>query len=97
MGRTKQEYDIEYRLTNVDKICEAKKTYREQNRDKTLEYGKTYREQNKETLQTKQNETHVCEICLAAYTHKNKAKHLKTAKHIQLSSASSSSTSDSTE
>ncbi len=64
-GRTQQEYDIKYRLNNIDKI----------------------RDRN--------NKQYVCRICKSNFTHSNKSRHIKTAKHISASSSSSSSSSSS--
>ena len=47
LGRTKDEYMVEYHSKNRDKILEKKKQYHLDNRDKILEYQKKWRETQK--------------------------------------------------
>jgi hypothetical protein len=73
-GRTQKEWFED----NKDKIKQYYKEWCEDNKDKKKECDKQYREDNKERINKKYN----CE-CGGKYTHKNKAKHFKTKKHIK--------------
>ena len=88
-GRTDKEYrqenkekiaekDKKYRQKNKQAILQKSKEYRENNKEAILEYQKEYYEKNKEKI----NEKITCE-CNGRYTHQNKAKHLKTKKHLK--------------
>jgi hypothetical protein len=70
----KKEYDKEWRENNKEHLRE----YYENNKDRIQEYGKEYYENNKEKLKEKIN----CE-CGGKYTHKHKAQHFKTNKHLK--------------
>lgn len=88
-GRTDKEYrqenkekiaekDKKYRQKNKQAILQKSKEYRENNKEAILEYQKEYYEKNKEKI----NEKITCE-CGGRYSHQNKAKHLKTKKHLK--------------
>ena len=49
-GRTKKEYQGEYREKNIDKVKEYKKKYREKNMDKIKENQKKYYEENTDKI-----------------------------------------------
>ena len=46
------------------------------------EYNKQYHEKNKDIIHAKKNEKHDC-VCGNCYTHTNKQKHIRSAKHQQ--------------
>ena len=74
-GRTKTEYDEEYRKNNQDKI----KQYRNDNREKIKAQTKQYREENKDKL----FQIYTCECgCILRWD--GKSKHNKSQKHINL-------------
>ena len=86
-NRTKAEYRKavpenarEYYQKNKDKTIERSKQYYQDNKEKQLKYGKEYRKKNNEKIKSHTNKKFDCP-CGGKYTHKHKAKHLKTAKH----------------
>jgi len=72
------EYFREWREENKEKILEYFREWREENKDKIKKQSKEWREKNKEKLSEKFN----CD-CGGSYSVKNKARHLKTKKHIK--------------
>jgi len=76
-GRSKKEYSKEWRENNKEKIKNYDKEYREDNKEKIKDYKKEYYEVNKEKINEKFN----CD-CGGCYAFRNKARHLKTKKHI---------------
>ena len=91
MGRTRREYRDEYDVTHRDFIKERKHVSYEKHRESTLTRVNAYAEQNRDKIRDRQNEKHICEICQYELTRSNKARHIKTARHIQHQSLSSSS------
>ena len=82
--------------TKREFINERKHASYEKHRDSILTRASAYAEQNKDKIRHRQNEKHICEICQYEFTRSNKARHIKTARHIQhisISSSSGSSTS----
>ena len=67
----------QYYLDNKDKI----KQYREDNKDKIHKRHKQYYENNKDKIQSSKNRQCDCS-CGGNYTSVNKARHMKTKKHI---------------
>lgn len=65
-GRTKLEYEQQYRENNKEDIAERHKQYRERNKDK---------------IHTKQNEKFECK-CGSRYTSANRSMHFKTKHHL---------------
>ena len=96
MGRTRREYRDEYAVNNRDFIKEHKHVSYEKHRESTLTRVNAYTERNRDIIRDRQNEKHICEICQYEYTRANKARHIKSARHIEhisISSSSGSSTS----
>ena len=82
MGRTRREYLDEYNVTNKEFIKERKHVSYEKHRESTLQYAKRSSEEHKDQIRDRQNEKHICEICHAEFTRSNKARHIKSAKHL---------------
>jgi hypothetical protein len=95
MGRTRREYLDEYNVANKEFIKERKHISYEKHRDSTLTRVNAYAEQNRDKIRDRQNEKHICEICHAEFTRSNKARHIKSTRHISMSSSSSTSSSTS--
>tara|TARA_R110000823_G_scaffold102209_1_gene219262 strand:- start:864 stop:1391 length:528 start_codon:yes stop_codon:yes gene_type:complete len=81
----KKEYDKKYKEKNKDKIKEYKKEYYKEyniyNKDKIKEYKKEYRENNIDKIKEQKARKYVCE-CGATLSESNKARHLKSIKHL---------------
>ena len=68
-------------ITKVEKKAIDKK-YRENNKEKIAQKNKKYREKNKEAIAEAKKEKITCE-CGTIYRKSDKARHLKTKKHIK--------------
>ncbi len=72
--------------TNEDKLKYAKQYY-DVNKESIKEKHRIYREKNKEAIKERRKETEGvkfdCIFCGGKYTHKHKANHEKTQKHIK--------------
>ena len=77
---TKQEYQKQYNIDNVEKTKEYQKQYRIDNVEKKKEYQKQYRTDNKSRLNMYSNEKHNC-VCGGKYTTTHLSRHNKTQKH----------------
>lgn len=93
-GRTKQEYDKEYREDNKEKKKENDKKYYNKNKDKIQQYYKEWREDNKEKKKEndkkyynenkdKINQKITCD-CGCIVAKQQLSSHKKTNKHINL-------------
>jgi hypothetical protein len=91
MGRTRREYRDEYDVKNREFIKERKHVSYEKHRESTLTRVNAYAEQNRDKIRDRQNEKHICEICHSEFTRSNKARHIKSARHLQHTTTSSSS------
>ena len=80
LEKQKQYYEV-----NKNVIAKKQKQYYEDNRDEMLEKQKQYYEDNKDKISEKQNQKYTCN-CGGCYTNANKASHVKTKKHLSLSS-----------
>ena len=60
----------------------SQKQYKLDNREQVLAEKRDYYKNNKESIANKQNVKHLCE-CGCTYTHVNKARHMRSIKHIQ--------------
>jgi len=76
-----KEYGKEWREKNKELIKEKKKEYSENNKEHIKKYKKEWGEKNKELIKEKKTEKFDCD-CGGKYLHNNKARHLKTKKHI---------------
>ena len=65
-----------------EQIKEQHKQYYEANKEQIAEKRKQYREQHKEHIQKHNNAKNICG-CGSCYRTADKARHLKSAKHIQ--------------
>ena len=95
MGRTRREYRDEYDVKNIEFIKERKHVSYEKHRESTLTRVNAYAEQNRDKIRDRQNEKHICEICKYEFTRANKARHIKSARHLQHTTTTSSSPSSS--
>ena len=71
----------QYYQDRKDYFLEKAKKYQEENREKCKEKSKAYHEANKERISEQRKVKIVCE-CGLTYTHCNKARHIKSQKHI---------------
>ena len=76
-GRSKKQYCED----NKDNIKQYSKQYREDDKEKMCQRDKKYYENNKEEIKQQKNEKHNCN-CGGNYTSANKARHLRSKKHI---------------
>ena len=67
------------------------KEYRADNEYKMQKQNIEYREHNKEQIQEQKRQPHICEICNGKYTSVHKSRHMRSLKHQQALSSSSSS------
>jgi hypothetical protein len=70
-----------YNIKNADKIKEYEKEYRIENAEQLKEKAKEYRIDNVEQIKEKAKEIITCN-CGCIYTKSNKARHLKSKKHL---------------
>jgi len=85
-NRTIKEYEIEnieHRKAyfKTEKVRNIQKEYREKNKEKIQEYKKEYALANKELISERKKEVIVCS-CGSTYRRDDKARHLKTQKHL---------------
>ena len=90
-GRTKPEwieankehlktYKAQYHQKNKDKHNKMSSENYYNNREHYSQINKEYREKNKEFVETRQNQSFVCQ-CGKTYTYRHKARHQKTQQH----------------
>ena len=73
----------EYRIDNKGKIKQNKKEYHIDNKEKFNQKSKQYRMENREKI--KENKNNIINCCCGhSYTHTNRARHLKSPKHLNI-------------
>ena len=75
---------VEYRVDNRAQLLEYSRKYNAEHREQLLEYQKQYKAEHREIANTKCT----CD-CGGQFTHQNKLRHLKSAKHQQFISLGS--------
>jgi len=90
--KSKSERDKAYREKHREELLAKKREYHQNNKEAIAEKSKAYREANAEAIKEKKKaeylkakENGLCEIitceCGGTFTHRSKARHLKTKKH----------------
>ena len=73
-----------YREKYPERVKEWKKRDYIKNHDRYMQFGKVYREKNKDKIKENHNKKFNCE-CGGIYSTGNKARHMKSKKHLQIS------------
>ncbi len=81
-GRTKQEYNKQYREAYKEQLKKKDKQYYETHKEQHNKYSKEYREQHKDEIKAKQEEKITCEVCNAVVCKGVIARHRKSKKHL---------------